>query len=56
LNLVGTESAQKVERLLDFGEDEAGGVMRTTFVSLDGETTIKEVFGVLYKAPVKPEG
>jgi predicted transcriptional regulator len=56
LNLVGTESAQKVERLLDFSEDEAGGVMRTTFISLDGQTTIKEVFGILYKAPVKPEG
>ena len=56
LNLVGPESAQKVERLLDFSEDQAGGVMRTTFTSLDGETTVKEVFGVLYKAPTKPEG
>ncbi|MGA2967947.1 MAG: CBS domain-containing protein [Candidatus Levyibacteriota bacterium] len=56
LNLVGEERAQRVERLLDFSEDQAGGVMRTTFVSLDGDTTIKEVFGVLYQAPVKPEG
>jgi CBS domain-containing protein len=56
LNLVGEERAQKVERLLDFSEDQAGGVMRTTFISLDGATTVKEVFGVLYKAPFKPEG
>jgi magnesium transporter len=56
LNLVGEERAQKVERLLDFSADQAGGVMRTTFISLDGNTTIKEVFGILYETPVKPEG
>jgi CBS domain-containing protein len=56
LNLVGTEKAQRVERLLDFSNDQAGGVMRTTFISLDGATTVKEVFGILYKAPSKPEG
>jgi magnesium transporter len=56
LNLVGTEKAQRVERLLDFSADQAGGVMRTTFISLDGDTTVKELFGVLYKAPSKPEG
>ena len=56
LNLVGEERAQSVERLLDFSNDQAGGVMRTTFISLDGATTIKELFGVLYKSPTKPEG
>jgi CBS domain-containing protein len=56
LSLVGTEKAQRVERLLDFSADQAGGVMRTTFISLDGATTIKELFGVLYKLPSKPEG
>jgi Mg/Co/Ni transporter MgtE len=56
LSLVGAEKAQRVERLLDFSADQAGGVMRTTFISLDGATTIKELFGVLYKAPAKPEG
>jgi magnesium transporter len=56
LNLVGEERAQKVERLLDFSDDQAGGVMRTTFISLDGATTVKELFVTLYKAPSKPEG
>jgi magnesium transporter len=56
LSLVGTEKAQRVERLLDFSEDQAGGVMRTTFTCLDGATTVKEVFSLLYKAPSKPEG
>jgi CBS domain-containing protein len=56
LSLFGAEKAQRVERLLDFSADQAGGVMRTTFISLDGATTIKELFGVLYKAPAKPEG
>jgi len=56
LNLVGTEKAQRVERLLDFSADQAGGVMRTTFISLDGATTVKELLGALYKAPSKPEG
>ncbi len=56
LKLVGTERAQRVERLLDFGEDQAGGVMRTTFTSFDGDLTVKEAFSELYKAPSKPEG
>jgi CBS domain-containing protein len=56
LNLVGEEKALRVERLLDFSNDQAGGVMRTNFISLDGVTTVKEVFGILYKAPSKPEG
>ena len=56
LKLVGTEKAQRVERLLDFSEDQAGGVMRTTFIKLDGELTVKEAFGELYKTPSKPEG
>ena len=30
--------------------------MRTTFVGLDGDTTIKDVFGILYQASPKPEG
>lgn len=56
LSLVGTEKAERVERLLDFSEDQAGGVMRTTFTCLDGAITVKEVFSLLYKAPSKPEG
>jgi CBS domain-containing protein len=56
LNLVGEEKALRVERLLDFSNDQAGGAMRTNFMSLDGAKTVKEVFGILYKAPSKPEG
>jgi magnesium transporter len=56
LKFVGAERAQRVERLLDFSEDQAGGVMRTTFVSLDGDLTVKEAFGRLYDTPSKPEG
>jgi CBS domain-containing protein len=56
LKLVGEEKAQRVERFLDFSNDQAGGVMRTNFISLDGATTIKELFGILYKASSKPEG
>ena len=56
LNLVGTEKAQRVERLLDFSEDQAGGVMRTTFTSFDGNLTVKEAFSQLYQDPAKPEG
>ena len=56
LNLVGTEKAQRVERLLDFSEDQAGGAMRTTFTSFDGDLTVKEAFTQLYQTSVKPEG
>lgn len=55
LRLMGTDKAGKVERLLDFGSDMAGGAMRTGFISLDGETTVKETFNTLYKLVPKPE-
>ena len=55
LKLMGSEKAQKVEKLLDFGSDTAGGAMRTGFVSLDGGTTVKETFNALYKLIPKPE-
>jgi CBS domain-containing protein len=55
LKLLGTERAQKVERLIDFGNDRAGGVMRTGFVSFDGNTTVKEAYNSLYKTAPKPE-
>ncbi len=55
LKLLGTERAQKVERLIDFGNDKAGGVMRTGFISFDGNTTVKEAYNSLYKTAPKPE-
>jgi len=55
LSFLSTERAQKVERLLDFGEDKAGGVMRTGFISFDGNTTVKQAYNSLYKNTPKPE-
>jgi len=55
LKLMGTERAQKVEKLLDFGEDKAGGLMRTTFIAFDGNTTVKETYNSIYPLKPKPE-
>lgn len=55
LKLMSTERAQKVERLIDFGSDTAGGAMRTGFISFDGNITIKEAYNSLYKNTPKPE-
>jgi CBS domain-containing protein len=55
VDLMDKEKAGRVERLLDFGSYTAGGAMRTGFVSLDGNVTIKETFNVLYKQTPKPE-
>ena len=55
LKLLGEERAQKVERLIDFGNDKAGGVMRTGFISFDRDVTVKQAYNSLYKATPKPE-
>jgi len=55
LSMLGSERAGKVEKLLDFGSDTAGRAMRTGFISLDGNTTVKETFNTLYKLVPKPE-
>jgi magnesium transporter len=55
VDLMDKEKAEKVESLLDFKSYTAGGAMRTGFISLDGNTTIKETFNVLYKLTPKPE-
>jgi len=55
VDLMDKDKAGKVERLLDFGSYTAGGAMRTGFVSLDGNTTIKETYNVLYNLIPKPE-
>ncbi|OGH11129.1 MAG: hypothetical protein A3B38_02300 [Candidatus Levybacteria bacterium RIFCSPLOWO2_01_FULL_36_13] len=55
LKLMGKERAKKVERLLDFGSEKAGGIMRTTFWKFDGNLTVKEVYNRLYNFSPKPE-
>lgn len=55
LKLLSSERAQKIERLIDFGNDTAGGTMRTGFISFDGNVTIKEAYNSLYKNTPKPE-
>ena len=55
LKLMGTERAEKVEKLLDFGEDKAGGLMRTSFIAFDGDTTVKETYNSIYPLKPKPE-
>ncbi len=55
LKLMGTERAMKVEKILDFGTETAGGMMRTTFWKLDGELTIKEAYNQLFEQKPKPE-
>lgn len=55
LNSIGSERAQKIERLLDFGTEKAGGIMRTTFWSFDGGKTVKEVYNELFEKSPKPE-
>jgi magnesium transporter len=55
IKMLGEERAKKVERLIDFGADKAGGVMRTGFISFDGNVTVKEAYNSLYKDTPKPE-
>ncbi|MBI3984723.1 MAG: magnesium transporter [Candidatus Levybacteria bacterium] len=55
LKLIGQERAQKVERVLDFGSETAGGMMRTTFWQFDGNLTVKETYNKLFEESPKPE-
>ena len=55
LRLIGSERAQKVERLLDFGSQTAGAMMRTTFWKFDGDITVKEAYNKLFGQAPKPE-
>ena len=55
LNLLGNEKAQKVEGLLDFGNDTAGGLMNIIYYSVDGNKTVKEIYNELYNQTPKPE-
>lgn len=55
LNIIGKERAGSVEKILDFGSERAGGMMRTTFWKFDGNTTVKEAYNQLYSFNPKPE-
>lgn len=55
LSLLGNEKAQRVEGLLDFGNDTAGGLMNVIYYSVDGDKTVKEVYNELYNQTPKPE-
>lgn len=55
LTLLGNEKAQRVEGLLDFGNDTAGGLMNVIYYSVDGNKTVKEVYNELYNQTPKPE-
>jgi len=55
LSLLGNEKAQRVEGLLDFGNDTAGGLMNVIYYSVDGDKTVKEVYNELFNQTPKPE-
>ena len=55
LRLIGGEKAAKVERLLRFPEDTAGGLMLLNFYQVDGEKTVKEILSQLPSDRRKPE-
>lgn len=55
LKLIGVERALKVEKILDFGSQTAGGMIRTTFWKFDGDLTVKEAYNRLFQKSPKPE-
>ena len=55
LRLIGSERAQKLEGLLDFGDQTAGAMMRITFWKFDGDLTVKEAYNSLFRQTPKPE-
>lgn len=55
LSLLGIEKARRVEKLLDFGMDTAGGIMILDFHSVSAEKTAKEVLAELSNLSHKPE-
>ncbi len=55
LKLMGTERASRVEKILDFGSETAGAMMRTTFWKFDGNLIVKEAYNLLFEQKPKPE-
>lgn len=52
---LGTERAQKIRKLLSFGDNVAGGLMHLSFFSADGEKTVKEIIGEINLRDSVPE-
>ena|SRR6185437_8645705 len=55
LKLLSTERAKRVEKLMLFPDDVAGGLMHPTFYKVKGDYTIGETLGELSKKKVQPE-
>ncbi|MBI2031308.1 MAG: CBS domain-containing protein [Candidatus Levybacteria bacterium] len=55
LGLLGIEKARRVEKLLDFGMDTAGGIMTLDFYTVSGDKTAKEILIELSNLSHKPE-
>ncbi len=53
--LLSSEKAKRVEKLMLFPDDVAGGLMQVTFYKVNGNKTIGEVLGELSKSQVQPE-
>lgn len=49
------EKAQRVKRLLAFADNVAGGLMRSSFITISGETTTKEAIKYLQEERPVPE-
>lgn len=52
---LGEEKAKRVQKLLSFPDDVAGGLMHPSFFSVDGAMTVKEVLKKLYTIEKSPE-
>jgi len=52
---LGMEKAQRIKKLLFFSSDTAGGLMHPSFLSFDGEKTVKEVTKALSYDEYVPE-
>ncbi|HWY79217.1 MAG TPA: CBS domain-containing protein [Candidatus Sulfotelmatobacter sp.] len=55
LKLLSTERAKRVEKLMLFPDDVAGGLMQVTFYKVKGDRTIGEILGELSKLQLQPE-
>lgn len=55
LSFLGMEKAKRVEKLLDFGMDTAGGIMILDFFSVSGDKSIKEILNEIASLTYKPE-
>lgn len=55
IKLLSKEKAKRVERLMLFPDDVAGGLMQVAFFSVSGDKTIGETLGELSKIKVQPE-